>query len=1003
MMNKIPCLLLVRACALGLLFPGVLKASVKYDAQIPQVVFAAQEINAALKEAGRENLPVSLVIKPDADTPEAFQIKTSGSVIEVTGSDANGAMYGGIEVANYLKMGLPIKNVSRQPFVEKRGIKSNLPIDVRAPSYCDKGTAAQINIVNIWDYEGFWVPYLDDLARYRYNLLSLWTTHPYVHMAKVPGYEDASLDDVYRLKEEYLVPGISNKFEDMDKNHDGYLTMEDGTIELVKKITIDEKVEHWKKVFQHAEDRGIEICLFSWTVFVSEARGKYGITEDQSNPKTIDFVRESVKEALLTYPQVKGIGVTSGENDRRELDGSPDSTEWFIRKTYAQAVLDAKQDPRWVDRDIRFIFRRHGSECEWVNEVMADYDGGVLDTSVKYAVAHMYSSRRPQEWEKRMDGDGWLEAGYKVWLNLRNDDLFMHRFGSPDFLRELIRNFPHESIRGFYMGSDGYFWGKEFISKVPELSGQLEIEKHWYNFRMLGEMAYTLDLDDNYWKAVLKHRYPGVDVDLLFNAWETVSEVVPQLNRSVWAPTDGSFAPEMCQEGKAFLSVDSYYLARPPMILRKNPPAGEQHCVSVNDWASQVVAGGDADFGDKLTPLEVADQLDSYAEAALTALLTLKKQVGDDAELRDVLLDMESMARLGQYYADKQRAASHLKVYRLGGWKDKSRHQLAVDAIEQSRDHWQAYADVLESHYNTSLHAKTDWFRWYERLKDVEGEVAAIKGEGALPTIAFTGLTDDTSFSTGHNLDVALDVTAAAGLHSVRLYLNGILVGDAATQATPVWTAADHNELNGLKEDWYSLRAVAVDQEGFVTEKEVYVQVGKNPGDKEDWKLEPYAVLMTDGQEFHSGNGENDEERKKQIYQKSYDGIGVTFQFDAGGKLVVRDHFYGVSIIRSYSKADKVGQGPRRCEFKDGVVTTYNLVEPVSVLWSSRGYDRNEQVLKGLLPSEKGFKGPYQFVITRDKNFAIYGTRNGKPALIWSEKPDWKFWEGRFKNRLPSK
>ncbi len=987
----------------GLLVPGGVTAAVEYDARSPQLAFAAREVNAALKETGKENLRVLLKITPDEASPEAYQIKTSGSGIAVIGADANGAMYGGIEVANYLKMGLPIENVSRQPFIEKRGIKSNLPIDVRAPSYCDKGTAAQINIVNIWDFEGFWVPYLDDLARYRYNLLSLWTTHPYVHMVKVKGYEDASLDDVYRLKEEFLVPGISNKFEDMDKNHDGYLTVEDGTIELVKKITIDEKVEHWKKVFKHANDRGIDICLFSWTVFVGEAKGRYGITEDQSNPKTIEYVRACVKEALLTYPAIKGIGVTSGENDRRELDGSPDSTEWFIRKTYAQAVQDAKKDPRWVDRDIRFIFRRHGSECEWVNEVMADYDGGVLDTSTKYAVAHMYSSRRPQEWEKRMAGEGWIER-YKVWLNLRNDDLFMHRFGSPDFLRELIRNFPHEYIRGFYMGSDGYFWGKEFISKTPELSGQLEIEKHWYNFRMLGEMAYTLELDDDYWKAVLKHRFPSVDVDLLFSAWETVSEVVPQLNRSVWAPTDGSFAPEMCQEGKSFLTVDSYYLARPPMILRADPPAGERHCVSVNDWAAKVAAGKASDFGDKLTPLEVADKLDGYAEAALTALPSLKQQVGDNAELRDVLLDMESMARLGQYYADKQRAASHLMVYRLGGWKDKARHEKAVDAIERSRDHWKAYADVLESHYKTSLHAKTDWFRWYERLEDVEREVAAIKGEGALPTIEFVGLADGSNYPAGQNLDVGLEVDAAAGLHSVRLYMNGVLVGDAVTKAAPVWTAADHKELNALKDDWYSLRAVAVDNEGFVTEKEVYVRVGENPGDKENWKLEPYAVLMTDGEELFSGIGENDEERKHNHSIKDLkEGIGVTFLFDAGGKLVVRDEFYGVSIIRTYSKADKVGQGPRRCEFKDGAVTTYNLVEPVSVLWSSRVFDRDKQAFKNPLPADKGFKGPYEFVITRNKHFAIYGTKNGKPALIWSQKPDWKFWGGRFKNRLPSK
>lgn len=976
---------------------GGLAAEVVWDKENPQVAFAAAELLGAIAETEQDDLLVTIGIEADPADPESFQIRSiSKNNIQVIGSDANGAMYGAMEIAECLKLGLPVRSVSRSPLVKKRGIKSNLPLDVRAPSYCDKGTAAQTNIdTSIWDYEGFWVPYLDTLARYRYNTLSLWTTHPYTHMVKTPGYEDASLDDVYRLRGEFLKPGVSNKFEDMDTNHDGALTAEDGTIELVKRMTIDEKIEHWKKVFQHAENRGIDIYIFSWTVFVGEAKNHYGITEDQTNPTTIDYVRKCVEEALLTYPQIKGIGVTSGENDRRELDGSPDSTEWFIRKTYAQAVENVQQDPRFVDRDIRFIFRRHGSEHEWVTEVMDGYQGGIVDTSVKYAVAHMYSSRRPQEWEGRMVRDGWLD-NYKVWLNLRNDDLFMHRFGSPDFLRELIRNMPHEHIRGFYAGSDGYYWGKEFISKVPELFGQLEIEKHWYNFRMLGEMAYNPDLDDEYWKAVLKHRYPSVDAEKLFDAWEQVSKVVPQVNRAVWAATDGAFAPEMCQQGSGFLTIDDYYLARPPMKLREDPPTGEQHCVSVEDWAKRFIAGKNTGFGDKLTPLEIADNLDGFADAALANLSSLEQQANDDIELRDVLLDIKSTAHLGQYYADKQRAAARLMVYRLGGWKDLDQHRRAVQFIEQARDHWKAYADVLDSHYHTSLHAKTTWFDWYERLKDVEAEVVAVKGEGSLPEIEFNGLADGASFPVGHSLDVAVTVSAESGLNDVRLLLNGVRVGKPIASSAFTWKAAEFPELSNLKQDWYSLKIIAVDQEGFVVDKEAYVRVGSDPGEKEDWILEPYVVLMTDGQELLSGRGETDEAMEDDEVERQIDGIDVKFQFDHEGKLVVRDLFYRVALIRTFSKAGKVGNGPRRAEFENGVLSTYTLVDPASMLWSSRNYDRTNRELRRPAPIDQGFRGPFEFVITRGKHFAVYGTRNGKPALVWSQGLDWKFWNGRF-------
>jgi hypothetical protein len=67
------------------------------------LAFAAQELKDALKEAGRENLQVALIVKPDEASLEAFQIRSVGPTqVEVTGSDATGAMYGGLEVADLM-------------------------------------------------------------------------------------------------------------------------------------------------------------------------------------------------------------------------------------------------------------------------------------------------------------------------------------------------------------------------------------------------------------------------------------------------------------------------------------------------------------------------------------------------------------------------------------------------------------------------------------------------------------------------------------------------------------------------------------------------------------------------------------------------------------------------------------------------------------------------------------------------------------------------------------
>ena len=55
-------------------------------------------------------------------------------------------------------------------------------------------------------------------------------------------------------------------------------------LETLKKMTIDEKIRFWREVMQYAHDRGIEVYLFTWNIFVWGAEGKYGITCDAGQP-----------------------------------------------------------------------------------------------------------------------------------------------------------------------------------------------------------------------------------------------------------------------------------------------------------------------------------------------------------------------------------------------------------------------------------------------------------------------------------------------------------------------------------------------------------------------------------------------------------------------------------------------------------------------------------------------------------------------------------------------
>jgi hypothetical protein len=122
----------------------------------------------------------------------------------VLAADATGAMYGGLDLAEAVRLGtlVSVTDSDHTPFIANRGIKFNIPLEARTPSYSDAGDSAQQNIPVAWDI-GFWHEFLDELARQRYNVISLWNLHPFPSMVNVPEYPDIALADFMRTTEKF--------------------------------------------------------------------------------------------------------------------------------------------------------------------------------------------------------------------------------------------------------------------------------------------------------------------------------------------------------------------------------------------------------------------------------------------------------------------------------------------------------------------------------------------------------------------------------------------------------------------------------------------------------------------------------------------------------------------------------------------------------------------------------------------------------------------------------
>jgi hypothetical protein len=643
------------------------------------------------------------------------QVARNGQrVIRIVSRDAAGAMYGGLELAEQLRShGVEgVKDTDRNPYLPMRGTKFNIPLDLRTPSYSDMGDSAQENIATVWDFE-FWRAYLDQLARDRYNYVSLWNLHPFPSMVKVPEFPEVALNDVWRtrakLEEDYSTRTVDLLSPAMlaDK-------------QVVRQLTIGQKIEFWRRVMRYAKDRNIDFYVVTWNIFTYGVDGKYGITDALDNPKTVEYFRASVRELFRSYPLLAGIGLTAGENmgEVKMYSGGVDSfdaKENWLFATYGQGVLDAaRAEP---GRHFRLIHRQHESRAQ---DIAATFKPVIEQPNVeflfsfKYAQAHVLSSTTQTFHRGYLESLGELQT---LWT-LRNDDALMFRWAAPAFVREFVKNIPRENSQGYYIGSDMWVWGREFLDRKPHSQPrQLETDKHWLHFLLWGRMAYDPTLDDAAITALIAQRFPGVDAPALLGAWQDASMIYPLVTGFHWADFDFQWYIEGCRSRPGPAKTASGFHSVETFIGQKVHPGTDN--IPIPQYVAALASGAPLPAG--TTPAQVAERIDARADAALRALPRLAggRAARQNAELAATLEDIRAMALLGKYYAAKIRGATELAMFRAS---KKPGHQgLAVQHLARAAAHWMDYTARTGARYRNPLWTNrvglVDW-------RELDAEVA---------------------------------------------------------------------------------------------------------------------------------------------------------------------------------------------------------------------------------------------------------------------------------------
>ena len=515
-----------------------------YDSKVEQIKFAAGDIKKALvsKNFTVDSLPLSALDQPypnkkivlAVDTnkavaaalvkeggtmpgnlgEQAYGLRTTANPAQshwVLGGDDNGVMYGGLQIAenisfNNFSLSYTSANVE-SPKILKRGIKLNLAFDKESTTYgTPKGTSKINGIKNVWDIT-FWSSWFDEMARNRYNVITVWNNHPFTSMIKMTDYPDVAVNGVI---------GLNN--------------------EVINNWTIDQKIIFWKQVMAYAHARGFEFYLFNWNLWTNTATGKHGITESAegvTNPSTIAYMRKCMSTLIETYPDLDGFGITAGEH---MADSKPDNSA-FLAKTYGLGMVDYLKDH--PERKFNFIHRWWVTDFALIKANFAEVfklKNITFDMSYKYCAGHCFSAPAPAV--DQTDINALIANNMKTWFTVRNETFFYHNWGDPGFAREFINKMPGTGTwsKGFYLGSDSYSPTRTFFSKQSVYQNKLDVMRQWYLYKLWGRIAYNPNTPDEVFQNFMELKFKNEGLTsktTLFDAWKKASKGVVLSNELV--------------------------------------------------------------------------------------------------------------------------------------------------------------------------------------------------------------------------------------------------------------------------------------------------------------------------------------------------------------------------------------------------------------------------------------------------------------------------------------
>ena len=671
--------------------PGIVV--INHDEAITE--FAVEKINEAVSISANESTRDYFVnIRIDSSlNDEAYSLRINGDTINISGGDGVGALYGGYELAEQIKLHgiINITEKAESPRFPFRAIKFNLPWS----AYRDHEVVHQHREI-VKDLE-YWEQFMDMMIENRFNVLTLWNLHPFTYMFRPTNYPEAC--------------GFSDE-------------------ELAEWQTF------WKALFKMAKDRGIETYMVWWNIFVSPEFAEYHKVSDYS--KTLSFYgqgehselidqynKECVTQLINEYPDLTGIGISLGE---RMYHIDADAREQWILDVTVEGM-------RAANRKVKFIHRAPFTKDAEVTRrgiESIDYVIPPVWVEFKFNASHAHSSPNLMVTHGADINTAYWdpEPDYKMAWMMRNEDFVCLRWGQTDFIREHIKLNGASYTGGYFIGSETLIPAKDYIQKYPDerINWSYEYERHWMFYKQWGKLLYNPSTSDQYFVDELSSRYGKKHAEALLKAMNLAGKVNLRISSFHRGSNDPSLTVEHCLSRNAMSHAGALKKENQiPFIhinyfIKHSVLDHTQYC-NIEDYVDKVLENVKLADG-VMSPLQLADTLEEEANETLEIINSLKTQAGPvDYEIADI----RAWAYLGQYYAGKIRGGTALELFRKTG--EEEYQEKAIAHLNKALDHWLSLAKVTDEVMQPIQNAKFTHMRdpikytWSSLIEYVEHDI----------------------------------------------------------------------------------------------------------------------------------------------------------------------------------------------------------------------------------------------------------------------------------------